>query len=414
MDYRSVVNPTYLTAKSTLFMLAGAGNGDAKRMIAALGAQDVLTRRDTGNGGQPSPLSPEEAKALMTGVTLSIEARYAAVSRFLRTEGYTRLLDVACGYTPRSLYCGQNGVDYVGLDVPVVAEELQALADGLGLPSDHPAYVGGDATNAASLEYAASLLEGRLLISCEGLLSYLSADEAGQLADGLRQILLRHGGAWITSDFGVDYEAFATAGMSSPDAARRYNEARRQTVKSANIYNEGVSNWDEAKKRAFLRGHGLNVELLPFWHGDEALTMLREVPEAWSAAYRRLLETSSLWKMTADPSFTGEPVIEGAKQTDNLRIACEKRDAALLCRVAGRIDTISAPALLETFETFYEGISAIELDAAALEYISSAGLRVLMMAVKRLGPGSVTVVNASDVVREIFETTGFDQMIAVK
>ena len=39
MDYRTMVNPTYLTAKSTVFMLAVAGNEDAKRMIAGLGLQ---------------------------------------------------------------------------------------------------------------------------------------------------------------------------------------------------------------------------------------------------------------------------------------------------------------------------------------------------------------------------------------
>ena len=44
MDKRSAVNPTYLTAKSALLMLAGAGSDDAKRMIGALGTRDDLTR----------------------------------------------------------------------------------------------------------------------------------------------------------------------------------------------------------------------------------------------------------------------------------------------------------------------------------------------------------------------------------
>jgi hypothetical protein len=67
----------------------------------------------------------------MVGVTLSVEARYAAVSRLIRTEGCTNLLDVACGYTPRAIFCEREGVDYVGLDVPVVAEELNRAAPGL-------------------------------------------------------------------------------------------------------------------------------------------------------------------------------------------------------------------------------------------------------------------------------------------
>ena len=78
------------------------------------------------------------------------------------------------------------------------------------------------------------------------------------------------------------------------------------------------------------------------------------------------------------------------------------------------MDTISAPALLEVFENNCEGIMRVRIDAEKLEYISSAGLWVLMMAVKKLGQASVTVINASEPVREIFGTTGFDRMIAVE
>ena len=125
MDYRTMVNPTYLTAKSTVFMLAVAGNEDAKRMIAGLGLEETLAKRDPVD----TLMSEADAKALMTGVTIAIEARYAALSRTLKNDGYKNLLDVACGYTPRSIFCKNNGIAYAGLDVPVVAEELQKFAD---------------------------------------------------------------------------------------------------------------------------------------------------------------------------------------------------------------------------------------------------------------------------------------------
>jgi anti-sigma B factor antagonist len=89
-----------------------------------------------------------------------------------------------------------------------------------------------------------------------------------------------------------------------------------------------------------------------------------------------------------------------------------KVNSVLHCTVTGRIDTISAPALLEVFETNYDGITGVKVDAEKLEYISSAGLRVLLMAVKKAG--QVTVINASEAVKDIFETTGFDQMIQLR
>ena len=60
MDYRSMVNPTYLTAKSTLFMLAGAGNEDAKRVIAALGTQNELEQNRQKENGQKLPMPESE------------------------------------------------------------------------------------------------------------------------------------------------------------------------------------------------------------------------------------------------------------------------------------------------------------------------------------------------------------------
>ncbi len=111
MDYRTMVNPTYLTAKSTLHVLAAMGNTEAKDMMTALGTRDTLTRRNPKN--PQTFLSEEDAKALMTGVSVAINARYEALSARMRKEGTKALLDIACGYTPRGLYCHRQGIDYV-------------------------------------------------------------------------------------------------------------------------------------------------------------------------------------------------------------------------------------------------------------------------------------------------------------
>ena len=80
----------------------------------------------------------------------------------------------------------------------------------------------------------------------------------------------------------------------------------------------------------------------------------------------------------------------------------------------GRLDTVTAPELEEALKEILPDTLKLTLDFADLEYISSAGLRVLLMAVKKLGADSVTVCNTSDAVKEIFETTGFDQLITVR
>ena len=77
MDFKSMVNPTYYTAKSTLFMLAGADNDDAKKMIAILNTENDINRNNKA-AKQSINMSEEDKKALMTGASLAVEARYAS------------------------------------------------------------------------------------------------------------------------------------------------------------------------------------------------------------------------------------------------------------------------------------------------------------------------------------------------
>ena len=211
-------------------------------------------------------------------------------------------------------------------------------------------------------------------------MQYLSADEAEQFIGGIRQVLSGHGGAWYSSDWNVDYEQFSTRNMSSPEGVKYYNETRRQIMKSSNVFNEGVSFQSEDEKQSFLENHGLKVEKLPFYYGDENLAMLRAVAPDKMDAIMDQLKKSSFWKMTLDESYAVREKITGAKEIDDLHVDCSAAGSRLICRIAGRIDTISAPALLEVLEKNGDGFEELSVEAERLEYLSSAGLRVLLMA----------------------------------
>ena len=243
-------------------------------------------------------------------------------------------------------------------------------------------------------------------------MQYLSADEAEQFIGGIRQVLSGHGGAWYSSDWSVDYEQFSTRNMSSPEGVKYYNETRRQIMKSSNVFNEGVSFLSEDEKQSFLESRGLKVEKLPFYYGDEDLAMLRAVAPDKMNAIMDQLKKSSFWKMTLDESYAVREKITGAKEIDDLHVDCSAAGSRLICRIAGRIDTISAPALLEVLEKNGDGFEELSVEAERLEYLSSAGLRVLMMASKKFGKMSIR--HASDAVKKIFADSGFDQQISVE
>ena len=81
----------------------------------------------------------------------------------------------------------------------------------------------------------------------------------------------------------------------------------------------------------------------------------------------------------------------------------------------GRIDTLTAPQLESELKPLLNGISELVLDFAQVAYISSAGLRVLLAAQKgmRAAGGSLTIVNAVPAVREVFDITGFSDILTL-
>ena len=87
----------------------------------------------------------------------------------------------------------------------------------------------------------------------------------------------------------------------------------------------------------------------------------------------------------------------------------------LTVSLEGRLDTTTAPQLEESLKESMVGIKELILDFANLEYISSAGLRVLLSAQKNMAKqGSMKLIHVSDVIMEIFEVTGFVDILTIE
>ena len=81
----------------------------------------------------------------------------------------------------------------------------------------------------------------------------------------------------------------------------------------------------------------------------------------------------------------------------------------------GRLDTVTAPELEEELKESIAGVTSLTLDFCNLEYISSAGLRVLLSAQKIMNSqGKMKVINVNETIMEIFEVTGFSDILTVE
>ena len=83
--------------------------------------------------------------------------------------------------------------------------------------------------------------------------------------------------------------------------------------------------------------------------------------------------------------------------------------------LSGRLDTITAPQLEAELKKNIDGITSLLFDFSDLEYLSSAGLRVLLAAQKVMNKqGSMVIKNVNDTIMEIFEVTGFADILTIK
>ncbi len=98
-----------------------------------------------------------------------------------------------------------------------------------------------------------------------------------------------------------------------------------------------------------------------------------------------------------------------------LNIRIDKNDGKMNIALEGRLDTTTAPELEKKLKGEMGDVTDLTVDLAELSYISSAGLRLLLSAQKTMNKqGSMVVRNVSEEVNEIFEMTGFSDILTIE
>ena len=98
-----------------------------------------------------------------------------------------------------------------------------------------------------------------------------------------------------------------------------------------------------------------------------------------------------------------------------MKVTLDKNGSTLKVSVSGRLDTTTAPELEKTLGSQLEGIESLTLDFGELAYISSAGLRVLLALQKTMNKqGRMVVTHVNDNIMEVFDVTGFVDMLTIR
>ena len=98
-----------------------------------------------------------------------------------------------------------------------------------------------------------------------------------------------------------------------------------------------------------------------------------------------------------------------------MTIVKKQEGSELQLSLEGRLDTTTAPELEKELKEALPGVTALTLDFEKLDYISSAGLRVLLSAQKIMNrQGEMKLVHVGEVIMEIFEVTGFSDILTIE
>jgi anti-anti-sigma factor len=402
------INPVFNTAKMTLFQLSAAGDQDAVRISDKLG----LTLENTNRVS-----TPEE----MIHNIIVLETRFRTMGALAEETGFTEV-DLPCGYTPRAIEFARKGKKFVGLDLPAAIAEAEPAITSLidENKRDLVRFEGCDATNYESLKHVFDSISGEVCITTEGLLMYFTDSEAGQLCDNIRRILQEHGGCWITADPETGIQFVLTTRAIYGDRFmevlledQKQAEDKSDVPVSARTLVVNPRNAEENIRNAmvFFAKHGLKAErMIVGEHAPELASLKMATPEQ-AEAIRKAMGQYAYWKITP---IAGKPLDTTGTQSDQFDVKAELDGGKLSLQLIGRLDTLTAPALIAFFEkTAGENtISEVDVDCASLDYISSAGLRALLMMQKKCEKG-VTVRNINEIVKEILEQTGFDSILNV-
>ena len=98
-----------------------------------------------------------------------------------------------------------------------------------------------------------------------------------------------------------------------------------------------------------------------------------------------------------------------------LNIEKKTNGSEMTIALTGRLDTTTAPEFDDVIKQSLDGVTVLSINMETLEYISSAGLRVLLSAQKTMmKQGEMKVIHVNETIREIFEVTGFSDILTIE
>jgi anti-anti-sigma factor len=416
-------NPVSKTAVTTLAQRAAAGYEKAAEILKRLNV-DMEYYKNT---------AVTDERIRNVGIMIH-ELRHVAMNRTIEETGIDNIFDLPCGYSQRVFEMLDLGKTYIGGDLPAVIDSFVPVVNEMLTEEEkrRASFKVTDVTNFDSLEKAVAHIDGPVCIPMEGLTVYLNKEEKTRLISNMKRLLAKKGGCWLTAD--VETMAYYRAGIG---AVAESKEEAQQMIKAFLTAFSSQSDSDiqgtvlierKDKNASGLSGgfdldameklynaYGLKVERIPYYRDDlELKTFSRFTPEQ-IAKLKALIRQVHIWKITSDPNVSIDVSKQNSYEEGGFSSTFRNASGKLQIKLCGRVDSITAPAFLKAWEeeAKTDKVDSVVIDCTDLKYISSAGLRVLLIIKKSLQENELILHNVNEPVMDILDTTGFSDLLTV-
>ena len=379
-DLLERTNPIFNTARMTLFQLAATGHDDANKIVESLN----ITREDTQNS---KTVKADEDDLFINSIIM--EVRYFTNGKLAKESGFTEV-DLPCGFTPRALEFAKSGKKFVGMDLPATINEVKPAIMSL-LDEEEKKLVkfeGVDATNYQSLKSAFDKIDGKVCITTEGLMMYLTDSEMDAMCDNIKKILAEHGGYWITLDPEISFLYVLIVKAFYGDRTReimyrskfRIEDKSDVKVVRNTITISVLGDVQENMKNAmnYITSKGFKLERIPYSECVPKFKSLENANPQIVAQIKEGFKRVCIWKISIDESVD---IDISNNITESFNVDASIDGNRLNLTLSGNLDSLSAPKLLANYENIKEdkAINSVFIDCSNIEYISSAGIRVLLI-----------------------------------
>ena len=405
-DLLEKTNPIFNTARMTLFQLAETGHDDAGDLVKWLN----LTREDTQDS---KTVKADEDDLFVNSIVMDV--RYSTNGKLAEESGFT-VADLPCGFTPRAIEFAKNGRKYVGMDLPATINEVEpAIMSLLDEEQKKLAnFEGVDVTNYQSLKSAFDKIDGEVCITTEGLMMYLTDSEMDAMCENIKRILAEHGGYWITLDPEISFLYVLIVKAFYGDRTReimwrsKYRIDDKSDVKSVEnsitISLRGDVQENMRNAIDYIASKGFKLERIPYSDHVPEFRSLDNVDPEIAAHIKEGFKDVCIWKISVDESVEVD-ISDAVAESFNADASIDGDRIDMV--LSGNLDTLSAPKLLANYEKIKENniVHSVFIDCSKLQFVSSAGLRVLLI-MQNDCEGGIIMESCNETVIEDLSGTG--------